>query len=109
METHERQIRKLQRDNATLTEEVTYLRSEVNEFQAKINKLEDKSLENNLIFHGLEEQSPDDIDSRNEKVYAVISSTINRDTPEERLQVAREVEIVHTRRLGKAEHNRTRP
>ena len=109
METHERQIQKLQCDNATLTEEVTYLRSEVNEFQAKINKLEDKSLENNLIFHGLEEQSPDDIDSRNEKVYAVISSTINQDTPEERLQVAHEVEIVHTRRLGKAEPNRTRP
>ena len=86
-----------------------YLRSEVNEFQAKINKLEDKCLENNLIFHGLEEQSPDDIDSRNEKIYAAISSTINRDTPEERLQVAREVEIVRTRRLGKAEPNRTRP
>ena len=42
METHERQILKLQRDNAILTEEVTYLRSEVHEFQAKINKLEDK-------------------------------------------------------------------
>ena len=109
MKTHERQILKLQRDNAILTEEVTYLRSEVNEFQAKINKLEDKSLENNLIFHGLEEQSPDDIDSRNEKIYAAISNTINRDTPEERLQVAREVEIIHTRRLGKAEPNRTRP
>ena len=109
METHERQILKLQRDNAILTEEVMYLKSEVNEFQAKINKLEDKSLENNLIFHGLEEQSSDDIDSRNEKIYAAISNTINRDTPEERLQVAREVEIVRTWRLGKAEPNRTRP
>ena len=109
METHERQILKLQHDNAILTEEVTYLRSEVKEFQVKINKLEDKSLENNLIFHGLEEQSPDDIDYRNEKIYAAISNTINRDTPEERLQVAREVEIVRTWRLGKAEPNRTRP
>ena len=109
METQKCQILKLQCDNAILTEEVMYLRSEVNEFQVKINKLEDKSLENNLIFHGLEEQSPDDIDSRNEKIYAAISSTINRDTPEERLQVAREVEIVRTRRLGKAEPNRTRP
>ena len=67
METHEHQIVKLQCDNAILTEEVTYLRSEVNGFQAKINKLEDRSLESNLILHGIEEHSPDDMDARNEK------------------------------------------
>ena len=100
---------KLQRDCAILTEEVTYLRSEVNGFQAKINRLEDRSLESNLILHGIEEHNPDDMEARNEKVYAAISSTINRDTPAERLQIAREVEIVYTRKLGKAEPNRTRP
>ena len=42
-------------------------------------------------------------------MYKAISSTINRDTQAERLQIACEVEIVHTRRLGKAEPNRTRP
>ena len=80
METHECQIVKLQHDNAILTEEVTYLRFEVNRFQAKINRLEDRSLQSNLILHGIEEHSPDDMEARNEKVYKAISSTINRDT-----------------------------
>ena len=37
------------------------------------------------------------------------ANTIIRDAPLERLQVARDVEIVRTRRLGKSELNKTRP
>ena len=51
--------------------------------QTKLNRLEDRSLESNLILHGIEEQSPDDPEARIEKVYNEISSTINRDTPAE--------------------------
>ena len=43
-----------------------------------------------------------------EKIYRVISATISRDTPEERLQLAREVELIKTRRLGKPDPARTR-
>ena len=109
METHEQQIVKLQKDNVALTEEVTYLRAEMSGVHAKLTKLEDKSLECNLILHGIEEHSTDDQELRIEKVYRAISNTINHDTPSERLQVAGDVEIVRTRRLGKAEPNRTRP
>ena len=43
------------------------------------------------------------------KVYQEISPTINRETDNERLQVASEIEIVKVRRLGKKDVNRTRP
>ena len=109
MEAHEIQIVKLQKDNVSLTEEVTHLKAEMHGVQVKLNKLEDMSLESNLILHGIEEQSPDDLEARIKKVYNAISSTINRDTPAERLVVAHEVEIVRTRRLGKADQNKTRP
>ena len=109
METHDQQIVKLQRDNVAPAEEVTHLRAEINLVHIKLSKLEDKSLECKLIFHGIEEQSTDDQEARTEKVYKAISNTINRDTPLARLQVARDVEIVRTGRLGKAEMNRTRP
>ena len=109
METHEQQIAKLQMENATLVEKVNYLKTEMNDVHAKLNKLEDRSLECNLIFHGIKEQSTDDQEARIEKVYRAFSNTINRDTPLEHLQVAREVEIVRTRRLGKAELGKTRP
>ena len=83
MEAHEIQIVKLQKDNASLTEEVTHLKAEMHGVQTKLNRLEDRSLESNLILHGIEEQSPDDLEARIKKVYNAISSIINRDTPAE--------------------------
>ena len=83
MEAHEIQIVKLQKDNACLTEEVTHLKAKMHGVQTKLNRLEDRSLESNLILHGIKEQSPDDLEARIKKVYNAISSTINRDTPVE--------------------------
>ena len=83
IEAHEIQIVKLQKDNVSLTEEVTHVKAKMQGVQVKLNKLEDRSLESNLILHGIEEQSPDDLEARIEKVYKTISSTINRDTPAE--------------------------
>ena len=76
-------------------------------FQKKINQLEDRSLEWNLIFQGISETIPDDMDAQLEKIYNVISDTISRDTPEERIQLARDVEIIKTRRLGKPDPSKT--
>ena len=81
MEAHEIQIVKLQKDNASLTEEVTHPKAKMHGVQIKLNRLEDRSLESKLILHGIEEQSPADLEARIEKVYNAISSTINRDTP----------------------------
>ena len=74
----------------------------------KLIQLEDRSLERNLIFQGISEATPDDENARAEKIYQVVSATISRDTPEERLQLAREVKIIRTRRLGKPDPARTR-
>ena len=82
------------------------IKTEMGYFQRKINQLEDRSLERNLIFQGISESLPDDEEARTEKIYRAISDTISRETPEERLQLAREVEIIRTRRLGKPDPSR---
>ena len=69
-------------------------------FQRKINQLEDRSLEQNLIFQGISETIPDDVKARVDKIYNAISNTINRDTQEERLRLAREVEIITRKPYG---------
>ena len=66
-------------------------------FQRKINQLEDRSLERNLIFQVISETLPDDVEARMDKIYNAISNTISRDTQEERLQLARDVEIIKAR------------
>ena len=84
------------------------MKTEMTNFQKKINQLEDRSLERNLIFQSITEALPDDEDPRTEKIYKAISATISRDIPEERLQLVRIVELIKTMRLGKPAPSRTR-
>ena len=108
LESQEGKITKLKYENSKLSNEIQHLKCEMSEVQKKLNQLEDKSLERNLIFQGISELTPDDENARAEKIYQVISATISRDTPEERLQLARDVELIKTRRLGKPDPTRTR-
>ena len=108
LESQEGKITKLKYENSKLSSEVHQLKCEMSEVQKKLTQLEDKSLERNLIFQGISEMTPDDENARAEKIYRVISATISRDTPDERLQLAREVELIRTRRLGKPDPTRTR-
>ena len=106
METQEGHITQLKYENSKLNNELNQIKTEMVYFQRKINQLEDRSLERNLIFQGISESLPDDEEARTEKIYQAISDTISRETPEERLQLAREVEIIRTRCLGKPDPSR---
>ena len=97
MENQEGRITQLKRENVKLNNELTHIKSEMCNFQRKFNQLEDRSLERNLIFQGISETIPDDVEARVDKIYNAIWNTINRDTQEERLRLAREVEIIKTR------------
>ena len=108
MESQEGRITQLKYENSKLNNELNQIKTEMGYFQRKINQLEDRSLEKNLIFQGISESIPDDEEAQTEKIYRTISDTISRETPEERLQLAREVEIIRTRRLGKPDPSRTR-
>ena len=108
LESQEGKITRLKQENIKLSSEIHHLKSEVSQVQKKLIQLEDRSLECNLIFQGIPETIPEDENARVEKIYRVISATISRDTPEERLQLAREVELIKTRRLGKPDPARTR-
>ena len=83
LESQEGKITKLKYENSKLSNEIQHLKCEMSEVQKKLNQLEDKSLERNLIFQGISEMTPDDENARAEKIYHVISATISRDTPEE--------------------------
>ena len=108
MQLQEGCITQLKQENTKLNNKLKQMKTEMNNFQRKINQLEDRSLKRNLIFQGIPEALPDDEDAQTEKIYRVISDTISRDTPKEILQLARDVEIIKTRRLGKPDPSRTR-
>ena len=108
LESQEGKITRLKYENSKLSSEIHHLKCEMTEVQKKLIHLEDKSLERNLIFHGISELTSDEENDRAEKIYQAISATISRDTTEERIQLAREVELIRTRRLGKPDPSKTR-
>ena len=109
VEQHESKIKRLETDNWKLNAEVKTLKQELKEVNKRITDLENKSLDKNLIFHGIPEDQGTEREDIASKIYQEISPTINRETDNERLQVASEIEIVKARRLGKKEVIRTRP
>ena len=84
-----------------LHEELSQLKTEMTYVYKKLNQLEDCSLERNLILHGIEEGDGENEDICNNKIHGAIAPTINRDSLEERLQVAKEVELIRTRHIGR--------
>ena len=107
--SHDIKLRKLESENTRLSTEVKSLKKELKTVHQRINKLENKSLDHNLIIHGIEEERGDGKEDLLNKFYIAISPTINRDTPAECFQVASEVEVIKIRRIGKKDEKRTRP
>ena len=63
MESQEGHITQLKHENTKLNNELIHIKSEMCNFQKKINQLEDRSLERNLIFQQISESIPDDVDA----------------------------------------------
>ena len=71
--------------------------------------MENKALESNLIFRGLNEEIKETDEGLKEKNYCNIADTIDRYDQNERLTVARTFTIRRCRRLGKPNPSRSRP
>ena len=69
--------------------------------------LEDKLLQSNVVFQGIEESSWETDSVRQEKIYMAIFETIIDRTLEERLDVARSMVIKNTSRKGVYQSTRT--
>ena len=52
---HDIKIKCLNTENVVLKTQVSELQNDMNSIKSKLNQLENKSLENNLIFRGIEE------------------------------------------------------
>ena len=75
----------------------------------RLNSIENKMLECHVIMHGVEEVEEENSDQRMDKIKEMLSYTVNKPTPEEQLNVASNIPIVSTERLGCYNENRNRP
>ena len=66
----------------------------------RLKHLEDKLLENNIVFQGIPESTWESEEVCKEKIIQVISVLLNRNTPAEKLEGARNIPINAVKRLS---------
>ena len=96
----ETRIKKLTAENEQLLSEVNQVKCKLKEFKERLSSLENKSLEYNLIFRGIEEPLNKSPDGLKELLYWIIADTIDNPNPAQRLSAAKECSIRYCRRLG---------
>ena len=86
-----------------------YIEKENKKLKNRLNDLENKLLDSSIIIHGISEEVDETEMDRKEKLIVVMARTIARRNQDERIEVARNVPIKSTQRLGRFVANRNRP
>ena len=105
----ETEIKQLSAKNCSLKTQICQLREDVDVIHQKLNSLENKSLENNLIFWGIEEQFNETEDTLRDMIYHHIADTFNYQDSHDRLSAARSCVIHRCHRLGRPTPGRPHP
>ena len=103
------EIQNLKEENARLTKQVQVLSSEQNKLQHKITLMEQKSLENSLVFRGLSEDISENDYNVREKVYSELAHTFKGNNYATNLTMAKNMVIKKCKRVGRFSHMRPRP
>ena len=87
------EVNTLKLENARLTKQVQVLTSEQNKLQQKILNMEQRSLENAIVFRGIPEDVNENYYSMREKIYHEISHTLEGEDPTLKMTMARNMII----------------
>ena len=99
------EIKTLKLENNALKKIVTDLQGNYDELKTRLNKLENRSLERNLIFSGIPENRWENDDSRVNMLYQYIANTYKYGTPQEKFAKASSIVIEWCKRLGPRDDN----
>ena len=102
-------VTKLVKENKTITNRCVHIEKENKKLKDRLNDLENKLLDCSIIVHGITEEVDETEAERREKLIVIMARTITRQTMDECIEVARNVPIKSTQRLGKFVANRNRP
>ena len=109
IDPQETEIKQLSAENCSLKTQICELREDVDIIHQKLNSLENKSLESNLIFRGIEEQFNETEDTLRDMIYHHIADTFNYQDSHDRLSAVRSCAIHQCRRLGRPTPGRLHP
>ena len=105
----ETRIKELTVENANLHNEMRKVKTELIEFKEWLFSLENKSLECNLIFRGVDKIMNETSESLKERIYWLLADTVDKSNASEWLAAPKSLGIYRCRRLGKVNQVRPRP
>ena len=103
------ELNKMKTAQSELYRKCLKIENENNKLKARLERLECKMLDGNVILHGLREDVWELEENRKEKVYKAISATVDEENETERMNIARGLTIRKTTRIGKYRVGKNRP
>ena len=85
IDSHDNEIKRLNTENSALRIRVNDLENDMNSIKSRLNQVENKSLECNLIFRGVDESQNETEEVIKDKIHQVISETFNYHDEQSRL------------------------
>ena len=99
----------LKKENDRLKTKVDQLEMTNIKLKVRLSSIEDKLLENNLLFFGIEEKDGETEYDRYETILGIIAATFPGPNYDDKLQAARQIQIEKLIRKGRYNQNRIRP
>ena len=99
----------LRTHNSDLTARLTKVELDNKQLNDRLQHLENKLLECNVVFQGVPDSVWEPMETTREKVLTAISYTISGDSQEQKMDQARNIPIKEVYRIGKYTAMRTRP
>ena len=114
-ESSQQQEKKLQeaveitKENKELKRIVADIKSENTEPKQRLNKIENRMLENNFVIMGVQEDAWESESVLKDKLYQMIAYTVNAQDPNIQLENARKAKLVKVKRVGIYNKRKGRP
>ena len=109
VQTTSKEVNTLKLENARLTRQVQILTSEQSKLQQKITIMEQRSLENAVVFRGIPEDMNETDYSMREKIYQELSFTLEGESSFVKIAMAKNMVIKRCKRVGRFSRTRARP
>ena len=102
-------VKEIKTKQSELYRKCLKLEQEQIKIKTRLSKIEDRLLENNLIIHGITEDAWELSANRKERIFHTIAHTVDEEDKWERLEIARNIPIISTTRLGRYRVGKNRP
>ena len=109
VQTTSEEVNTLKLENARLTKQVQVLTSKQSKLQQKIIIMEQRSLENALVFRGIPEDMNETDYSMREKIYQELSFTLEGGSSSVKIAMAKNMVIKRCKRVGRFSRTCARP